>query len=183
MTTLLKNSVIVVAASSVLLASACRAKGGGGDAPNDAANDVDIYDASPGDGGDGDGDGGDGDGGDGGDGDLGLPACPSDGSAHSPDWVLDPSDGAVSVGVSYGGGCEEHVFELCWPDGAFMESEPVGARLELWHSGEPDFCEAWIEEERVIDVSPMADAWRAAYGDGPGELVLHIGEYSVTYRF
>ena len=43
-------------------------------------------------------------------------------------------DGDVlSVIVSYGGGCERHDFEMCWPEPSFMESEPVQVNLEIWH--------------------------------------------------
>jgi len=158
-----------------LAAWGCRAK----DTDGNGDGDVDIYDAGPG-GGDG---GGSDDSGDGGGTSLGLPACPDDGFAHDPDWVNETTTGNLELVVSYSGGCEEHFFELCWPDATFMESDPVGARLQLWHSGAPDPCEAWIEEELTLDVTPMADAWHAAYGAGSGEMVLYIGDFATWYRF
>jgi hypothetical protein len=85
--------------------------------------------------------------------------------------------------VSYGGGCESHFFELCWPEPEFMESAPVQVSLELLHTGEEDFCDAWMTERIDLDVTPMADAWRAAYGGSSGEMILNIQGHSTLYTF
>lgn len=103
---------------------------------------------------------------------------------------LEPSEPAVvvdgdvlSITVGYGGGCEEHLWALCWPDGSFMESDPVQARLELWHGGEPDPCDAYLSETLTFDLTPMRDAWHASYGAGPGTMILLLDDESATYTF
>jgi hypothetical protein len=103
-------------------------------------------------------------------------------SAGDPLWI----DGdTLQVSVGYGGGCEEHTFQICWPDGAFAESAPVQATLEIWHGGPVDNCEAWVAETLSFDLTPLKQAWKDAYGDGAGEIVVHVegAPESVTYSF
>lgn len=115
---------------------------------------------------------------------LGLPDCTSaEGHATTIEWVAETTDGSLDLVVSHSGGCETREFSLCWPDGAFVEEVPVSARLELLHTGPPDLCEAWITTELTLDVTPMAEAWRAAYGSESGELDLHLHDWSVHYAF
>lgn len=90
--------------------------------------------------------------------------------------------GELRVRVSYGGGCEEHAFQICW-DGAFMESEPVQARLDLVHRGNNDGCDAWLTEELSFDLTPMRTAWQDAYGGGPGTMTLLLAGEQATYAF
>ncbi|MFZ5476002.1 MAG: hypothetical protein ACOZNI_04445 [Myxococcota bacterium] len=85
--------------------------------------------------------------------------------------------------VSYGGGCETHDFVTCWPDGAFAESSPVQAALELWHDAHGDACEAWITEDHEIDLAPLRRAYQLAYSSSTGTIVVHLGEHSATYTF
>ncbi len=67
--------------------------------------------------------------------------------------------------VSYGGGCEEHVFGGCW-DGGFDLSQPPGASFSLWHDANKDGCEAALEEMIELSLAPM----KLAYQDGDPEL-------------
>jgi hypothetical protein len=61
---------------------------------------------------------------------------------------------AIDFDVTYGGGCEEHKFEL--KVGACMETFPVMCRATLVDvSAKPDFCEALISE--VVSI-PLKDA-------------------------
>lgn len=89
----------------------------------------------------------------------------------------------LSVELSYAGGCEPHEFTLCWPDQAFMESEPVQAQLEVLHSGPFDMCEALITETVDFDLAPLRTAWEEAYGAGEGTILLHIEGLDATYSF
>lgn len=115
---------------------------------------------------------------------TGFEPCRSaDGHATTIEAVAETSDGMLMVDVAYSGGCETHSFELCWPDQAFMESVPVQVSLELLHTGPEDYCEAWIMETIDLDLSPMADAWREAYGDGSGEMIINLGGFSTLYSF
>lgn len=159
-------------------AQACSPAG----APKDDDLDVQISDNAGGSGSDGttDGDPTDGDPTDG----PGLPPCRSaDGHATTVERMVESTSGIVAMTVSYGGGCETHSFELCWPSGEFQEEVPVSATLELLHTGPPDACEAWVTEDLELDVTPMAEAWTHAYGSSSGELVLQIAGHSVLYSF
>ncbi len=81
--------------------------------------------------------------------------------------------------VAYGGGCEEHIFDLFW-DGGFLESSPVQAQLQLTHGGEPDFCEAFIMETLRFDLTPLREAYERTYGDGDDIILRGLGD-SLVY--
>lgn len=89
------------------------------------------------------------------------------------------------VEVAYGGGCEEHEFAICWPDLAFMESDPVQVDLEIWHGGTPDMCEAYIYETLSFDLTPLKTAWHDAYGAGAGTIIINLAgaPEPLTYSF
>lgn len=91
----------------------------------------------------------------------------------------------LSVTVGYGGGCEEHLFAICWPDQTFMESDPVQVDLEIWHGGKPDMCEAYLTSTLEFDLSPLKAAWKDAYGNTAGTIVIHVegASESVEYSF
>lgn len=90
----------------------------------------------------------------------------------------------LTVDVAYGGGCETHLWEICWPDQSFAESNPVQAFLELWHGGVPDMCDAYIFETVTFDLQPLKDAWQMAYGADGGTILVHVnGEEAVEYTF
>lgn len=91
--------------------------------------------------------------------------------------------GELLLDVSYGGGCEEHDFQICWPDGSFMESDPVQVSLDLWHDAHDDGCESWLSETLTFDLAPLAEAWHDSYGDGPGQMTVHVGGLSLDYVF
>ena len=114
---------------------------------------------------------------------AGLPDChASDGFATEVASASVTGD-TLTLTVSYGGGCETHEFALCWPDGAFMESDPVQVALELWHGGPPDACDAWITEDRTFDLTPLKEAWQAAYQQTSGTIVVHVAGQTVDYTF
>lgn len=91
----------------------------------------------------------------------------------------------LSVAVSYGGGCEDHLFAICWPDQSFLESDPVQVNLEIWHGGEEDLCDAYLSDVLTFDLSPLKAAWKEAYGDTGGTIVLNVSgaDTSVEYSF
>lgn len=92
------------------------------------------------------------------------------------------SGDALEISVAYGGGCEEHTWQLCW-DGAFMESDPVQAALSLGHDAHGDSCEAWLTETLSFDLSPLKQAWIDSYGGSSGTIVIDLGDQSVEYTF
>ena len=122
--------------------------------------------------------------------DTGPGASPAEFSDCSADEG-DPVDiGAVtvdgdllSVDVAFGGGCEAHSFAICWPDQAFMESEPVQVGLEVWHDANGDGCEAYLHETLVTELSPLKQAWIDAYQQESGTILLNIGGQQVSYSF
>lgn len=103
------------------------------------------------------------------------------GSGGAEDPVIVVGD-ELRVEVGYGGGCEDHAFQICW-DGSFMESEPVQARIDLLHDAKGDGCEAYVTDELSFDLNPLRLAWQSAYGGAGGEIVLRLGEHSANYRF
>jgi len=88
------------------------------------------------------------------------------------------------VDVSYGGGCEAHAIDYCW-DELFAESDPVQTWITLWHDSNDDPCDAIVMEQRVLDLTPMKQAWQAAYQQQSGEIVVHLAgwDQSLNYAF
>ena len=74
--------------------------------------------------------------------------------------------------VNYGG-CGSVEFEICWPDQAFMESEPVQVSLALWHE-DPGDCDMDINETIRFDATPLRNAYESAYPGGSG--LISIGD-------
>lgn len=75
----------------------------------------------------------------------------------------------------YGGGCEEHIFDLYW-DGLFMESNPVQVNLQLSHNSNNDVCRALITEKVFFDLSLLKTSYSAGYQTSQGEIIIHIYE-------
>jgi hypothetical protein len=78
--------------------------------------------------------------------------------------------------VAYGGGCEEHHFNLYADSDAELVCEnnlPCPQTLHLIHSGEPDMCEAYISEERAFNLAPLKEKLAVA-GITTGTIQLTI---------
>lgn len=89
----------------------------------------------------------------------------------------------LTVSVSHGGGCAEHVYGSCW-DGSFAESEPVQTWVQLTHEDNDDSCDAIVSTDVVIDLAPMRDAWIDAYQQPSGTIIVHVADWgSVDYSF
>lgn len=86
--------------------------------------------------------------------------------------------------IGYGGGCEDHLFGLCW-DGLFAESEPVQVSIALGHDAQGDACEAYIMEQKAIDLGPLRQAWIDAYGQQSGTITIHLAGFDqpIDYTF
>ena len=75
--------------------------------------------------------------------------------------------------VSYGGGCRAHRMDLvAW--GGWLESEPVQVNALITHDAGDDPCDAYLTEERVFDLSPLARAWVDAYGPPSGPIRINL---------
>ena len=70
----------------------------------------------------------------------------------------------LEVDVGYGGGCEEHVFELVW-DGLVLETFPGQVNLRLTHDGNGDVCEAYIMPTLRFDLRPLG---------GTADTIIHV---------
>lgn len=79
----------------------------------------------------------------------------------------------LTVEVSYGGGCREHVFTLA-ADDTFMESDPVQLRMTLIHDANEDPCQRWVTEERRFDLSPVKNRFREIYDQDSGTIHLNL---------
>lgn len=96
---------------------------------------------------------------------------------------------ALTVQVSYGGGCREHHFALYAP-AVFLESLPVQTPLTLAHDAQGDPCRALVGKELRFDLTPLRLAYERSYGAG-GTIVLNLRApggtgapvHGVTYTF
>lgn len=80
---------------------------------------------------------------------------------------------ALTVSVSFAGGCQEHAFTLVIGD-SFAESSPVQLPAVLKHDANGDRCEAWLTETHVFDLELIRNRYREAYGPGAGTVVLQL---------
>ena len=80
---------------------------------------------------------------------------------------------ALTVSVSFAGGCREHAFTLVIGD-SFAESSPVQLPAVLKHDANGDSCEAWLTETHVFDLELIRNRYREAYGPGAGTVVLQL---------
>ena len=117
--------------------------------------------------------------------------CPNDcglgGGACLPNDPLEIGSAAIEgdtlkVEVTYGGGCEMHVIDMCW-DGNFAESFPVQAWIALSHDSNDDSCEALITEMRSIDLGAMKTAYQEGYQTQNGTIIIHLGGWPSTLDY
>ena len=77
------------------------------------------------------------------------------------------------LNVSYGGGCAEHRFAVCW-DGAFVEESPVRAVLALRHDSGGDSCEAYLTRDIEVDLSLLRQSFEEGYPGQPRVIELSV---------
>ncbi|MGC6419117.1 MAG: hypothetical protein ACON3Z_18465 [Bradymonadia bacterium] len=87
------------------------------------------------------------------------------------------------LSVSYSGGCETHIFGGCF--GSFLESSPVQVPVTISHDANGDICEAIVSEVIELDLMPLQEAYRAAYGVEEGQMFLNLDGYDgrIVYEF
>jgi len=96
--------------------------------------------------------------------------------------AADVRDDTLHLSLSFGGGCAEHLFRVCW-DGSFMESAPVQAALVLQHEANDDPCDAWLSADLEVPLSSLRAAYADAYRSDTGTVVLRVGEETVRFDF
>ena len=87
----------------------------------------------------------------------------------------------LKISVSFSGGCEDHQFAVCW-NGQFATSDPPQVSLEPHHNANGDNCEAAINRDVLVDLTPL----REAYDPGPpGTISISVagGSSSVDYSY
>jgi hypothetical protein len=62
----------------------------------------------------------------------------------------------LKVNVSYGGGCEDHIFNLVH-EFLFCGTSPIHVPLYLTHNSNNDNCEAALAQELCFDISNLYD--------------------------
>jgi len=85
--------------------------------------------------------------------------------------------------VSYGGGCEEHSFQLI--STSFMESHPVQVNILLSHEDNDDPCDMWITETLAFNILQLKESWKQAYNESSGIIVMNIQGWNepINYEF
>lgn len=80
----------------------------------------------------------------------------------------------LTLDVEYGGGCEDHEFDLvAW--GGWLESFPVQVNLLLAHEDHDDACDALVASELRFDLRPLERAYVATYGGAtPGATKIRL---------
>ncbi|MDH3497008.1 MAG: hypothetical protein OER21_09605 [Gemmatimonadota bacterium] len=85
--------------------------------------------------------------------------------------------------VSYGGGCRTHAFGLL-VQRTFLETNPVQAPTALAHDDRDDPCDALVSRTLLVDLRPLREEYRRAYGAATGTLVLRFtSALLVAYTF
>lgn len=84
--------------------------------------------------------------------------------------------------VSHGGGCTDHRYQLVIGT-AWMESFPVQVRARIAHNANGDNCRALLRRELSMDLLPLADAYRAAYKQPSGSVLIRLAGTTSTLLY
>jgi hypothetical protein len=111
------------------------------------------------------------------------------------EWRRFPSDlitiaGTRFVGdtlvlsVTHGGGCRDHAYQLL-AGTVWMESLPVQVAARLSHDANGDMCRALLSRDVKVNLTPLRDAYRRAYGGTTGKIALRLegAPAAVVYEF
>ena len=77
------------------------------------------------------------------------------------------------VTVSYGGGCEDHLFALD-ASAAFAESDPVQLAVALAHNANGDACQRWVTQDYLFNLAPLKARYQEEYQQDAGAIVLRL---------
>jgi hypothetical protein len=89
----------------------------------------------------------------------------------------------IIFNISYGGGCEDHIFRLI--STSFMESYPVQVNVLLSHEDNEDPCDMWITEIKQYNISPLKISYQKYYNNESGKILMNIERWneSILYEF
>jgi hypothetical protein len=87
------------------------------------------------------------------------------------------------LNVNYSGGCKTHIFKLIIST-AIAKSNPPQTRMFLSHYGNSDFCEAYISEELVFDLTTYKNYLLTHFGTF-SSIIFHLESYDlpIVYSF
>lgn len=89
---------------------------------------------------------------------------------------------AIAVVVSHGGGCGPHSYQLLIGS-AWMESFPVQVRARIAHNANGDVCRALLRRQLLLDLRPLADAYRVSYHQEHGSVSVQLSGMSTTLLY
>ena len=80
---------------------------------------------------------------------------------------------ALTINVSYSGGCKNHEFTLVASD-SFLESFPVQLSAYIVHNANDDTCEAYPTANYRFDLTPIKTIYQEAYRQEAGTIILRL---------
>jgi hypothetical protein len=86
--------------------------------------------------------------------------------------------------ITHGGGCRDHDYRVV-ASTAWMESFPVQVLARISHDAHADACRALLRRELRVSLAPLARAYREAYREASGSLVLRLtgSPNELVYKF
>ena len=85
--------------------------------------------------------------------------------------------------VSYGGGCETHSF-VAWTDNSLSLDQPPVINLFISHNANGDLCEALLQQDLLIDLSPIKAAFlKANPGQASGLVSVMVDNNNATVQY
>ncbi len=91
-------------------------------------------------------------------------------------------DNVLRLSVTYGGGCEEHDFELVGAS-AFAESYPVQAKLAIQYDDNGDECRSLLSRDLRFDLTPLQHLYASQYGIDTGTILFRLGGFDKFIRY
>jgi len=83
--------------------------------------------------------------------------------------------------MSYGGGCENHSFNLF--ASSFIESDPVQINSVLSHEDYDEPCDMWITEVVLFDLIPLRTSWQQSYQKTHGTILMNLEGWNEQIRY
>jgi len=87
----------------------------------------------------------------------------------------------LKFNVSYGGGCEEHEYQLIAT--SFMESYPVQVNVLLSHEDNDDPCDMWVTETLIFNILPLKKSFQSLYHEESDTIVMNIEGWSEPIHY